>query len=293
MDELSILSRSNPESLRRGVRGLERAGLVTTVRTKRNYGKLSKNKYILSIPAHDSVDLKDTPAHDLVVSTVDKVVNLTINSNEVSNNKNTTYSYVEEEKMSTKWRPEGESRTGDDEIAGFGLFDKPEETKVKLSTDKRDPKTRGRRPQAEWTAIDVASEFSFLLGKKFPLIPGLVSVRKLSGALAKNRKQYKITALVELEIMQMFFNDQRNYQDAMKNPHYLHGRYLRMFTTHLDEALENLGLPARNAELPTEISKREQFVYASDGKRFDNSLPGRTALRKYEQELKEKNVLPN
>jgi hypothetical protein len=293
MEDLCYLTRSNSESLRKGLRRLENLSLVETTRTKRNYGKLSKNRYKLLILPHELVGSEETPAHETVGPTVNNIVNLTINSHEVSNVKNTTYSYVEEEKMGSKWRPEGESVDGDDNIGGIGLFDEPEETKAKLSVNKQDPKTRGRRPQEEWTPADVASEFSYLLGKKFPLLPGLVSVRKLGGALAKNRKQYKITALVEMEIMQLFFNDQRNYWDAQKNPHFLHGRYLRMFTTHLDEALENLGLPPRNAEIQTEVSNREQFVYASDGKKFDNSLPGRTALKKYEQQLKENYVLPN
>lgn len=293
ISDLCILTRSNPESVRKGVRGLEKANLVSTTRTKRNYGKLSKNRYTLLIPIHELVGSGQTPTPELVVSTVDRVVNLTINSHELSNDKNTTYSYVEEEKLSTKWRPEGESTDGDDNIGGVGLFDDIAEEKPKLSTDKRDPKTRGRRPQEEWTPADVASEFSYLLGRKFPLLPGLVSVRKLGGALAKNRKQYKITSVIEMEVMQLFFNDERNYQDAQKNPHYLHGRYLRMFTTHLDEALDNLGLPPRNAEVASVSNDRENFVYASDGKRFDNSIPGRTALRRYEQTLKEINDLQN
>jgi hypothetical protein len=295
MDELSILTRSNSESLRKALRGLEKANLVETTRTKRNYGKLSKNKYKLVIPAHKIVGWQEPPSHETVVSTVDEVVNIDIDSikltNHVSNIKPVLQS--KEEKVANKWRPEGENTDGDDNIGGIGLFDDPVDDKPKLSVNKQDPKTRGRRPQEDWTTADVASEFSFLLGKKFPLLPGLVSVRKLSGALAKNRKQFKITALVEMEVMSMFFDDQRNYWDAQKNPHYLHGRYLRMFTTHLDEALDRLGLPPRNATVITETTNREEVVYASDGKRFDNSLPGRTAMKKHEQELRDKNVIQN
>jgi hypothetical protein len=34
-----------------------------------------------------------------------------------------------------------------------------------------------------------------------------------------------------------------------------------------------------------------EFVYASDGRRFDNSMPGRAALNRYEDKLRRKNAV--
>jgi DNA-binding MarR family transcriptional regulator len=51
-DELGVLTGYSAESLRRAFRGLEKAGLLDTVRTKRNFGKWSKNRYQLVLPSH-------------------------------------------------------------------------------------------------------------------------------------------------------------------------------------------------------------------------------------------------
>jgi hypothetical protein len=81
-----------------------------------------------------------------------------------------------------------------DNLAGFGLVEPKDAPQPKIR--KSDPKTRGRRPEHEWTPMDVAAEFSFQVGRKYPLLPGTVSVKTLSGALAKFRKQYETNALI-------------------------------------------------------------------------------------------------
>lgn len=193
----------------------------------------------------------------------------------------------------SRWYPKGEDTTGDDSIGGFGLFEdeKPAVQKMSLSTDARDPKTRGRRPQENWTPSDVAAEFAFLLGKKHPYLPGLVQSRELRGALAQNRKKYGITAVIEMEIVRMFLADARMHADAEKNPQYLHRRLLKMFNTHMDEALHNLGMPTRKQLSNVEVDdgERSEYVYASDGREFDNSIVGRKSLTRYEEKLKESN----
>jgi hypothetical protein len=199
--------------------------------------------------------------------------------------------------VTSKWRPRGEDTTGDDEIGGFGLLEdeKPAAVKHKLSTDKRDPKTRGRRPQEEWTPVDVAVEFSFQLSRKYPLLPGLINTKNLSGALASQRKQYGISAPVEMEIMRLFLGDERKHHDWNVGENYklLYKRYLRMFTTDMDKALNNLGMPSRRelADVGAVVASEptSEYVYASDGRAFDNSMPGRKSLERYEERLRTAN----
>ena len=184
-----------------------------------------------------------------------------------------------------KWNPEE-----DDNIAGVGRFDDEIAiAKAGKPVSKRDPKTRYLRPQHEWTAADVASEFSSRVYARVRGIPGLVKTEAVRGALSKWRKEHGITALIELEIMDMYFADERILVNAKKNPKFIVGSFLRMFTTHLDKALENLGLPPITEEEPVVAdSERRVYVYASDGKAFDNSLPGRKARDRYELSIKGK-----
>jgi hypothetical protein len=51
-----------------------------------------------------------------------------------------------------------------DNLAGFGLVEPKDAPQPKIR--KSDPKTRGRRPEHEWTAMDVAAEFSYQVGRK-------------------------------------------------------------------------------------------------------------------------------
>jgi hypothetical protein len=302
LEELGILTHSSRESLRRALRGLEDQKFIRTGRTRRNLGKLSTNKYVL---CHKNEAWLAHPSHKNEASTHDQVVPRGISSITTSSNNDNNYSNCNESitspngevsfkeivvSKSKRWVPAGEDTSGDDELVGVGLFpDEQPTAKSTLSTDKRNPKTRGRRPESEWTPNDVASEFSFMLGRKFPLLPGLVNVRNLGGALARQRKDYKITAVIEMELMRMFFDDPRNLRDAEKTPHHLFKRYLRMFTTHLDEALHNVGLPPRSTlDMPDTVSAMvDEYIYASDGRKFDNSMPGRAALQRYERKLKQ------
>jgi hypothetical protein len=297
--ELGILTQCHRNTLSRAVQGLERAGLLSVEQSRRNYGKLSTNVYKLTAPSFiNGARLITQPSTINGAPTYDYSSSNSSNSNKNYSNSNesiTSQSEVVFKEVivssSKRWVPQGDDTSGDDSIGGVGLFDdeKPA-VKSKLSTDKRDPKTRGRRPEHEWTPADVAAEFSFRIGRKFPLLPGLVHVGKLGGALARNRKQYGVTAAVELELMKMFFDDTRNFHQAESQPHYLYRKFLRTFTTHMDEALRNLGLPPRHTvDMPDTVSAMvEEYLFASDGRKFDNSMPGRAALERYEIKLRGK-----
>jgi DNA-binding Lrp family transcriptional regulator len=274
MIELGEMLGYSRETLRQAIRGLESKGLVETTRTKRNFGKLYKNRYKL-------VGLASTADYGITYQTD----NVTIK--EI----NTSYLFGAEAPRKAEMKKEikvGMNRwTDDDDLAGVGKFD-PEIGIAREGTtvSKRDPKTRFLRPQEEWTAADVASEFSSRVYARVRGIPGLVNTAKVRGALSKNRANHGMTAQIELEIMDMFFGDERFLQEARKNPQHIPGRFLRMFTTHLDKALENLGLPPVDYTEPQVVDSSSKYVFASDGKAFDNSMPGRKRRDKYELTLK-------
>ena len=168
------------------------------------------------------------------------------------------------------------------ELAGFGLIEPKDAPQQKLS--KRDPKTRGKRPEHEWTPMDVAAEFSFRVGRKYPLLPGTVNVRALSGALSKFRKQYGTTALVELELLRLFMADERNFKQIGDEAPNLYKLYLASFGKKMNQARENLGL-SRVAQEKTPTVKMA-ILTASDGREFQNSMSGRAQLERYEKKLR-------
>jgi hypothetical protein len=286
MADLSILTHRGEENVRRALRGLEAKGLVTTTRTKRNLGRLYKNKYKLT---HCTVGSEPAVIHHTVGSTdgihVVPVITNTTNS-QVSRVINTTYLLVgngisHKEETMNNWKD-------DDDTVAFGLLEGelPAKQAQALVNDKRKPKTRGNRPVPDWTTYDMATEFSYRLSRKFPMIPGLVNVKALAGALAKNRREYGITAVVEMEVMDLFFNDERKWRAAEEHPEKIHGKYLRMFTTNLEEALANLGMLDQLSE-SSSVAPQGSFVYASDGARFTDSFLGRKALQQHEQDLED------
>jgi DNA-binding Lrp family transcriptional regulator len=305
--QLAEYAQCSEESIRRALRRLEAANLVQTTRTKRNLGKFSFSKYTLTSPSHKIVDLASSPSHKTVgwqpepshkivgsTAGTSKSANISTTSNtETTNKANKTTSYLvpkgtkgrKEVILVNKW-------SEDDDIGGFGLFDNElEAKKPSAKVSKRDPKTRHLRPQEEWTAADVASEFSSRLYKLLPGIPNLVNTNSVRGALARMRKQYDTNALIELEIMKMFFEDSWVTNQGKDNPAFIPGRFLKMFANNFDQALKNLGLPARSAPSEHAVSPsiRVEFLYASDGEQFDNSIPGRLALQKYEESLRRNN----
>lgn len=305
MEELARFAQTSEESVRRALRGLESASLISTTRTKRNLGRLSKNRYEMVSPSHKNVDLLSPPPHkivDEVTPPAHKNVGSTAGTGSsnyqtdiVTKETNKTTSYlvpVGTKKLDRKsfimvnrWQDD------DNSVGGFGLFDsEAAEKSAGPRLSKRDPKTRGKRPQAEWTSSDVASEFASRLYRMIPDVPNLVNTDKVRGALSKMRKQYDSNALIELEIMKIFFEDPWVANQGKDNPAWIAGRFLKMFANHFDQALRNLGLPERKG--PTEEAMEDiphsDFVYASDGRRFDNSMPGRLALQKHEDKLRKK-----
>lgn len=291
MAELARFTQSSEESLRRALRGLESKELVATTRTKRNLGKLSYNEYRLISPSHKNVGLTppahNLPAHKNVGSTAGYIY-----SNDISNNieiKTTSLFMFDAEHKKRKKEVVLKGWQEDDfELSGYGLFDdEVPASKKPEKVSKRSSKTRNLRPQEEWTPLDVAAEFSSRVYTKLPGVVNAVNTLQLQKVLAKNRKQFNLTPLIELEIMRLFFEDKWFKNSGRIYPQYIQGRFLKYFTSHLRVALDNLGL---NSDLSISESqlisdKAPEFVYASDGTRFDNSMPGRYDLMEYEQKL--------
>lgn len=253
---------------------IEARGLIAVTRRKRNRGFYTHNSYQLLEPLQRLWQALPQPPqrlttgepHGLVLQSYSHIVNKSIS------NENIKIQKVSEETMNKSWREEQER---DAEVGGIGKLDSESPRSV---PSKRDTKTRGKRPKAEWTARDVAAEFSFLVGRKFPWLPGTVNVNNLAGALAKMRKDYNTTALVELEILKMFMVDEKNFEGVGDKAPHLYKRYLAMFRTHMNKAITNLGTVAADEEV-------DDFLYASDGRKFDNTIVGRKYLERYEGRL--------
>jgi hypothetical protein len=171
-----------------------------------------------------------------------------------------------------------------DNLAGFGLVEPKDAPQPKIR--KSDPKTRGRRPEHEWTAMDVAAEFSFQVGRKYPLLPGTVSVKSLSGAIAKFRKQYETNALIELELLRLFMADESNFKNIGDEAPFLYKMFLASFGKKMNQARENLGLNKITAKLDTTPTSAR--LLASDGRTFQNSISGRAQLERHEKRLSDK-----
>jgi DNA-binding MarR family transcriptional regulator len=290
MDELKVLTGYGRTTLSKAVAGLSEAGFIDTVRTKRNLGKLSKNRYYLT-PCSPEQTWEVKSASEVVLpcstertSTASEVVTSS-NSNVISNTKvkNTSYSLVatghggvfKEVSLVNKW-------DDDDDIGGFGLLDGevPASRKVR-PVSKRDPKTRHQRPQEDWTAADVASEFSWRVYDKVRGIPGMVNTNKLRLALSQNRVRFGSTATIEMELMDKFFGDARNLDTIKRTPQFTHAIFLRFITANISGVVTELGMD----EPEVDNYERPEYIYASDGKKFDNSMPGRKAMERYEEKI--------
>lgn len=171
----------------------------------------------------------------------------------------------------------------DDDLGGFGLLEGEVPAAQRARpVSKRDPKTRNQRPQHEWTPNDTAAEFASQLYSRIRGIPGLLNVRRLAPILGKYRKDHGTTPLIEIEVMDMLLGDARRLADVKKDPANAWKIYLRMLATHGKKAQDNLEVdePALDNEPAVE------YIVASDGRKFDNSMPGRAALERYEEKLR-------
>ena len=301
MEELSRYAQSSEESIRRALRKLEQLELIKVERTKRNFGKYSFNRYFMTSPSHKNVgstvippshknvDLPFSPSHKFVGSTADYSNS---NSNNIENKTTSYFMFGSEHKKKKEVIVVSGWQDDDADLAGFGLFDdEVPASQKKAPVSKRSSKTRNQRPQEEWTALDVAAEFSSRVYQKLPGAVNIVNTIKLQKILAKNRKQFDLNPMIELEVMRLFFEDHWFRTEGRKSPHFIQGRFLKFFTSHLSVALKNLGMHSdlSMSEEEAMSSRDAEVIYASDGTAFDNSMPGRKDLQMYEEKLRKAN----
>lgn len=269
----------HPKTVRRALKALETKGLIWRTTTKKKGGLQSSSVIHIG-------DSNVHPSHDYVTNSRDShpairplVPNSHNNQSSYKLKDSEEKNFLKEVKVPMrKWEDDGDS------LAGFGLVEPKDAPQPKIR--KSDPRTRGKRPEHEWTAMDVAAEFSFQVGRKYPLLPGTVNVKSLSGALAKFRKQYNTTALIELELLRLFMADESNFKDIGDEAPFLYKRFLSSFGTKMNQARQNLGLNKVTAKIETPVASGT--LAASDGRVFQNSLSGRAQLERHEKRLKEK-----
>lgn len=296
MEELGMLTSYSRESLRKAIRGLEDRGVLITRRTKRNLGRLHTNEYELlpqNLASEDQEAQENLASVDVFLpkklastaGTDDIVTTSTTNSKSIV--LNTTYlipsearkeKKFKEVKVVSKWQDD------DDHIGGFGLLDGEVRASLKpVPVSKKNPKTRWQRPQDDWTPADVATEFSYRMYQKINNAPAMLNTADLRGALAAYRKRYNTNATIEMSVMEKFFGDARIWGEAKKKPTVAHKIFLRLITTETGNVLDELGM---NDEPEVAKPASSNYVYASDGTRFDNSVPGRVNLKRYEERLR-------
>jgi DNA-binding transcriptional ArsR family regulator len=273
--------KSSDRTVRTALKALESHGLISRKSTKRANGFKGMDQYEILTENYRTVSAENyRTSHDYKSDS--HIVNKPLvpnsqDSNKLKESENTSVFTKEIKVPMRKWEDDGE------DLAGFGLVEEREVPAAKIR--KTDPKTRGKRPQHEWTAMDVAAEFSYQIGRRYPLLPGTVNVGKLAGALRKFRTQYQTTALLELELLRLFMADERNFQNVGDEGPNLYKLYLASFGKKLNQARENLGLGKVNAPVDTVV--KMGTLTASDGRVFQNSLSGRAQLERYEKRLKE------
>jgi hypothetical protein len=277
--------KTSDKTIRRALQGLEKADLIITKKTKRANGYQGKKKIMVKNyhPVDNVTDKNYRTSHDYVTNSyLSHPAYKPLVPNSQSSYKlkeSETKGFTKEIKVPMRnYADDGE------DLVGFGLVEPKDAPQPKVR--KSDPKTRGKRPEHEWTAMDVAAEFSYQVGRKYPLLPGTVSVKQLSGALRKFRTQYGTTPLIELELLRLFMQDERNFKDIGDEAPHLYKKYLASFGTKMNQARENLGLNKVTAKLET--TPASGTLIASDGRVFQNSLSGRAQLERHEKRLKGK-----
>lgn len=292
MEELSEGTGYSRETIRQALRSLETQGLVLTTRKKRNFGKYHWNSYQLLVipeylsPCQENLAWQDendpSPCQENLASTASSVT-----SKLVSNSSFVNTSYLQKVRTRAHQGKEMEMwKDEDDSIGGVGLFE--EEVQKKLAPKKmprRDPRTRRQRPDYEWTTRDTAAEFSERLRKHFPELPPLVNTRNLGAVLAKYRKDLGTNALVELELIDMFFADEKNLSYVARVPAKAMGAFLTLFKSRLDDALDRLSMSTTQRGDANQVDRDSSFIYSSDGIKFENNLVGRKALELHEGRL--------
>lgn len=283
-DLCTLTQGPSEKTVRRALKALEGHGLISRRRLRSAGGYLDTYEYtVISLP--DTDDRLENSLADISVRTEVSISNETRGTTSTSSNlfqverlidRDTTYPLnpcgISEE------NPMHFTDNDDENIGGFGLL---EPRAVEQKVRKNDPKTRYKRPQHEWTPSDVAAEFNKQVCNRCPWLPGLVNQRALAGALAKYRVQYQTNALVELELLKLFMDDDRNFTHVGAEDTTLYKKFLASFRTKINQARDNLGI-VMPSEPEQNVTPAAPMLRASDGREFPNTMSGRLMLERYE-----------
>lgn len=279
MEQLAELTGYSRSSIHRAVEGLVEAEFIKVTRTKRNFGMLSENRYrLLRCSTRDTSAVKisddgrvisDTSTSVLITTKTTKSTKTTSKSNNSIPSELKGADAPKEENVVNRWKD-------DDDIGGFGLLEG--ETSGSATPAQKAKQHRSERPVEQWTAQMMASEFSSRVYAKIRGIPGLVNGKRLAIALATNRKNFGVTAAQEYAAMEKFFGDERNLTAIKRSPKNAHGIFLNAITKFIADN--------KNFISGVDETVEGQYVYASDGRQFEDSAAGRAFLAAYENKLK-------
>lgn len=302
--ELSAFCNVSESTLTRAFRDLESKGFLTTTRSRKGYNRFSENVYAVQLEAKTSSPLSSSTQAKLrgswadvptVVSTKssEAVISTALKVSDANESKGYLLSLRDERStvgtLANRQSNSYESHKGKEILRissptgkapvkiSVSNSEKPEAvTCQKLSVDPKDFRTRARRPVETWTTWDVAAEFADRLQQSYPQRPLLINKKNLAGALLPMRAKFNSTPKVEMILMNWFFEDRQKVRVAERNPQKVIGVFLNTFKTHIEKA-----------KMVAETPVIPQFVYANDGKKFDNSMPGRRAMKDYNQKIAE------
>lgn len=299
--QLSDFCDVSESSLTRAFRDLEEKGYLETERTRKGFNRFSFNVYrLLRIEPSEGAESrtgKSIRALSVEWGIAEKNQNEASRpSSNVSDGENTeavSQSLKDERSTAVKVADnaiESQVSHKEEEILRIPSptgstpkeFKSPEENSLKqpqakkpLSMDPKDFRTRGRRPVESWTTWDVAAEFADRLQKAFPTRPTLINKKRLAKALLPMRSQYGSNAKAEMFLVDLFFLTRANIIAVSREPHLAIGIFLNYFKTDLERAI-------KSSQKQVVVGK----LIATDGREFENTIPGRVAYKYHEEKLK-------
>lgn len=294
---LSALSGVSESTLTRAFRDLESHGYLVTTRTRKGFNKFAMNEYrVLLEPKEEATSSN----WDLVSEANAQITSLKMSVNEVpqevfvsltdehstavpGSSKTVPNNDLNQNKEILRISNQSEKKTKSKNSETNQIFNTTRKNSRiwAFTPDTKDFNTRGLRPVESWSHWDVAAEFADRLHARYPDRPALINKSRLAKALLPMRAKYASNSEIELRLMDWFFDDFYKVLIAESEPQKLIGTYLNMFKTDLDKAKSAIAYDAKYGDIP-------DWVYASDGTPFDNSMPGRRDLEEYELELAEK-----
>lgn len=291
---LTEITGVSESTLTRAFRDLEQHGYLVTTRTRKGFNKFAFNEYRVLLgpkdePVESNWDLLGAPnprTASLNVGVEDSNLPVFVSlkdeqSTAVPGNSETlTTSTNNQNKEILRISNQSVKKRKVKNSGTKQIFNTSKKnSKIWAFTpDPKDFNTRALRPKGSWSNWDIAAEFADRLHARYPDRPALINKTRLAKALLPMRSPYNSTPELELALIDWFFDDNHKVGLAEREPEKVLGTFLNMFKTNMEKARSAVAYAARYADVP-------DWVYASDGKRFDNSMPGRFALKEYESEL--------